>query len=57
MEYYSAGKRKELALARWHGGWECCPIHQKVAGSISGQGTYVGCGFNPQFGHVWEATN
>ena len=36
---------------------ECHPLHQKVAGLIPGQGTYLGCGFNPQSGCVWEATN
>ena len=25
----------------------CSPIHQKVPGSIPGQGTYLGCGFHP----------
>ena len=31
--------------------------HQKAAGSIQGQGTYLGCRFDPQSGQVWEATN
>ena len=31
-----------------------CSIHQKVVGSIPGQDTYLGCGFNPLLGHVWE---
>ena len=31
--------------------------NQKVAGSIPGQNTYLGCGFDPQSGHVQEATN
>ena len=30
-------------------------MHQKAAGSILGQGTYSGCGFDPQLGHVQEA--
>lgn len=25
----------------------CHPVHQKVEGSITGQGTYLGCWFNP----------
>ena len=29
---------------------ECCPICQKVVGSIPSQGTYLGCRFNPQLG-------
>ena len=28
------------------------PIHQKVVGSIPGQGTFLGCGFDPQMGCV-----
>ena len=28
------------------------PIHQKAVGLIPGQSTYLGCGFNPQSGHV-----
>ena len=45
-----------LALARWLTGLEC-PIHQKVAGSIPSQSTYLGCGFNPQLGAVQEETS
>ena len=33
-------------------GLECCPVHQKVAGLIPGQGTCLGCGFDPWSGHV-----
>ena len=33
------------------------PIHQKVAGLIPHQGTYLGCGFDPWSGHAWEATD
>ena len=43
-------------LARWLSWLEHCPIHQKVAGSIPSQGTYVGSTFNPQSGSIWEAT-
>ena len=32
------------------------PVHQKFAGSIPSQGTYLGRGFHPQLGHIWEAT-
>ena len=32
------------------------PAHRKVLGSISGQGTYLGCESDPQLGHVQEAT-
>ena len=31
------------------------PVHQKVAGSIPGQSTYLGCRFSPQLGHIQEA--
>ena len=29
-------------------------MHQKVVGSIPGQGTYLGYRFGPQLGCVWE---
>ena len=32
------------------------PMHQKVAGSVLGKGTYLGCRFNPWLGYVLEAT-
>ena len=40
-------------------GWlEHCPVHQKAAGSILGQGTYLlRCGFHPWSGHIQEVTN
>ena len=31
----------------WLSWLECNPMYQKVVGSISGQGTCLGCGFNP----------
>ena len=34
-------------LLVWLSWLECCPVHQKVGGFIPGQGTYLGCGFNP----------
>ena len=35
-------------------GWSI--IHsQGATGLIPGQGTFLGCGFNPQLGRVWEA--
>ena len=34
-----------------------CPKHQKVAGSISDQGTHLGCGFGPWLEQVRETTN
>lgn len=43
-------------LARWFGQLEHYPIHWK-AGSIPGQGAYRGFRFNPQSGHIWEATD
>ena len=46
-----------LTLARWFSWLECCPVHQKVAGSISGPGTHLGCGFDPLSGCVQEATD
>ena len=37
-----------LALAGSLSWLECHPIHQNVAGSISGQGTYLGCEYMRQ---------
>ena len=39
-------------VAQWAG---CHPGNQKVAGSIPGQGTCLGCGFCPWSGCVQEA--
>ena len=33
------------------------PAGGKVAGSIAGHGTCLGCGFGPHLWHVREATN
>ena len=39
-------------------GWlEHPPVHQKVAGLISSQGTYLGCRFDLQLGRAQEAVN
>ena len=32
-------------------------MHQKVTGSIPGQGIYLSCKFDPGSGHIWEATD
>lgn len=32
-------------------------LHQKGAGSILGQSTYLGRGWHPWMGHVWEETD
>ena len=45
------------ALAWWLSWSDCHPLHKKVVGSIPGQGTDLGCGFNSQSGPMWEATN
>ena len=37
-----------FALARWPVWLERHPVHRKVAGSIPGQGTYLGFRFDPQ---------
>ena len=34
--------------------WEHHPIHQKVGGTIPGQGTHLGCEFNPQSGRYFS---
>ena len=36
---------------------ECRPVSQKVAGSIPGQSTCLGCRFSPQWGLMQQATN
>ena len=49
--------RRHTALARWFSWLEHRPVHQKAAGSIPSQGTYLDCRFDPQVKHVWEATD
>lgn len=49
---------KFLSLAKWLSRFEYCPIHQKVLGSVSGQGTYLGCWPDHlHSGHIHETTN
>ena len=43
-------------LAGWLIRLEHHPIDHKVVDSIPSQGTCLGCGFNPQSGHIQEAT-
>ena len=40
----------KVALARWLSQLRHHPVHQKVVGSIPGQGTCLGCGFDPCWG-------
>ena len=47
----------DLALAGWLSWLEHLPIHQNFADSVPGQGTYLGCGFDPQLRCEKEATN
>ena len=49
--------KKWLALARWLSWLERRTMHQVVAGSIPGQGTYLGCRFNPWLGPRREVTD
>ena len=30
---------------------------QKIVGSIPGQGAYLGWGFEPQLGYIWQTTD
>ena len=46
-------KTLSLALASVAQLLECHPVHQKVVGLISGQGTYLGFGFNPKSRHIY----
>ena len=54
---YPHGKIKKTAPAGRLSWLEHHPLHQKVAGLIPGQGTYLGFGFNSQMRHIWEATD
>ena len=40
-------KCQGLALVRQFSWLGHCPVHQRVAGSIPGQSTHLGCGFHP----------
>ena len=44
-----------VALVGWLSWLEHHPVHQKIAGSIPGQGTDLGCGLNPLSGCIQEA--
>ena len=33
------------------------PANRKIAGSVPGQGTCLGCRFGPQLGSLWEAAD
>lgn len=48
---------ESFAQARWLSWLEREPVHQKVCGLVSGQGTYRGFGFEPQSRHIREETN
>ena len=45
-------KERGRALARWLDWLECRTVHQKVEGSIPGQGIYLGCRFNTWLGSI-----
>lgn len=45
------------ALVGWLSWLENCPIHQKVESFIPSEDTYLGCGFSPRLGYIWQATN
>ena len=58
--YWSDGETpvfKIQVLEPWLNSSVGCPVHQKVEGSILGQGTYLGCGFDPWSEHIWEAAS
>ena len=50
-------ERDWAALAGWPSWLEHGPEHQRAVASIPSQGTYLGCGFVPQSGCMWEAIN
>lgn len=43
--------------AGWLSYLEHPPVQQKVVDSISGQGTYLGCGFDHWLRHILTSTN
>ena len=46
-----------MALAGWFSWLERRPAHKKFVGLIPGQGTNLGCQFDPWSGCAREATN
>ena len=50
-------KSTDLALVGWLCWLERCPVYQKSVGSVPGQGTYLGCRFNPWSQRVRETTS
>ena len=54
---YIAGKKWSSSADWWLSSLEHCPVHQKFAVSIPGQGTYLGWGFNPWSGRMREPTD
>ena len=54
---FSHGEYLAWAVAGWLSGFERRPVHQKVAGSVHGQGTCPGCEFNFRLGRLQEATD
>ena len=57
MQEREGSQKSLLALAGWLSWLERRPVHQRIAGSIPRQGTYLGCGFDLLAGHLWEATS
>ena len=55
--YMGDFKKLKWALAELLSWLENHPVHQKVVGSIPGQGTYLGCRLDPQSGCVPEETD
>ena len=51
----SSSKTCPGALTQWLSWLQSHPIHQKAVGSISSQGTYLGCRFHTWLGHRWKA--
>ena len=51
-DWYNVKRYGKIALAGWLSWLECRSVHQKVAGLIPAQGTYLGCRFVPQLGHM-----
>lgn len=53
-------RKMSQGSAPWPGGsvgWSVVPDTEKTAVSLPYQGTYPGCGFDPQSDRVWEATD
>lgn len=50
FEQWNFKRLVNIALAGWLSRLQHCPVHEKFAGLIPDQGTFLHCGVNPQSG-------